>query len=297
LCLAGACLLLAAISTFGQTISNANPIIWEDRNTAASDLFLGPGGAEMLPNFEKATFLGDQPGGNNLKYRIKDAQEREWIVKIADESQPEVAAVRLLWALGYPTEINYIVPKMSIVNKGSYKNVRIEARPKKFKRGERWSWTDNPFINTREFDGLKLMMAMFNNWDLKDDNNVILQDGDKHYYVIADLGASFGRGAAIEGGRAGRSVNNPQDYASSGFIKGVRNGEIELEFKTYNDHYIKGIKLENARWLADRLLQLSNRQIEDAFRAANYKPEEIAILSKAFGARIRQLDEVTRTAR
>ena len=34
-----------------------------------------------------------------------------------------------------------------------------------------WSWHDNPFVGTREFNGLKVMMALVNNWDLKDVNN------------------------------------------------------------------------------------------------------------------------------
>ena len=272
------------------------PVLWEPAEISSRDLFLGPGGSAMVPNFEKAKFLGDQAGGNNLKYRIQDSAGHEWVVKMADESQPEVAAVRLLWAIGYPTEINYMVPKMNISGKGSYKNVRAEARPENIKRLDRWSWMDNPFKGSREFDGLKLMMAMLNNWDLKDENNVILQQGDKHYYAIADLGSSFGRGADTPGGRAGRSVNKPQDYASSGFIKGIENGEVALEFKTYNDSYIKGIKVENARWLADLLTQLSDKQIEDAFRAADYNPADVKALARAFRQRIDRLDQVTKQA-
>ena len=34
-----------------------------------------------------------------------------------------------------------------------------------------WSWYDNPFLGTREFNGLKVMMALVNTWDLKEINN------------------------------------------------------------------------------------------------------------------------------
>ena len=34
-----------------------------------------------------------------------------------------------------------------------------------------WDWYDNPFVGTREFNGLRVMMALVNNWDLKDVNN------------------------------------------------------------------------------------------------------------------------------
>jgi hypothetical protein len=53
---------------------------------------------------------------------------------------------------------------------------------------------------------------------------------------------------------------------------------------------IKGINVESARWLVGLLKQLTDKQINDAFRAANYKPEEAAVLASAFKARIVQLD-------
>jgi hypothetical protein len=215
---------------------------------------------------------------------------------MADESQPEAAAVRLLWGIGYKTEINYLVPKLEIAKVGTYKNVRFEARPEHIKRLERWSWNDNPFAGTNEFEGLKIMMAMFNNWDLKDENNIILQEGDRHYYVISDLGASFGRLAETSASRSGRSVNKPEHYAQSNFIKQVRNGIIEFDYRGSADYLVKGIKVEHGRWLADLLLQLSDKQIEDAFRAANYESEDVSLLAQAFKARINELDRATKPA-
>ena len=49
------------------------------------------------------------------------------------------------------------------------------ARLKRYLEGEEkngtWKWKDNPFTGTREFNGLRVMMALINNWDLKDVNN------------------------------------------------------------------------------------------------------------------------------
>ena len=36
-----------------------------------------------------------------------------------------------------------------------------------------WRWKDNPFTGRREFNGLRVMMAVMNNWDLKDVNNAV----------------------------------------------------------------------------------------------------------------------------
>ncbi len=274
--------------------ADAKKVMWEKVNIAERDLFWGPGGQEMKPVTEKMEFIGPQTGGNNLKYRLKDGAGREWVAKIADESQPETAAVRLLWALGYKTEVNYLVPKLNIEKVGNYKNARFEARPDSIKRFDRWSWNDNPFVGTNEFEGLKIMMAMFNNWDLKDENNVIFRSGDELHYAISDLGASFGRLAKESNSRSGRSVNKPEHYSQSNFIKQVSNGMIEFDYRGKADYLVKGIKVEHGRWLADLLLQLTDKQIEDAFRAANYEEEDIKLLAQAFKSRISELDRATK---
>ena len=55
------------------------------------------------------------------------------------------------------------------------------------------------------------------------------------------------------------------------------------------------ISLEQARWLNQLLSQLSADQIRDAFRAANYTPEEITLLTDAVMYRIEQLKTATET--
>ena len=289
-------ILLTTAPGFSQKPdANAKRVMWEPVNISERNLYWGPGGQQMMPVLEKAKYVGRQAGGNNPKHRLKDGAGREWVAKVADESQPETAAVRLLWGIGYKTEINYLVPKLEIAKVGAFRNVRFEARPENIKRGDRWMWSHNPFVGTNEFEGLKIMMAMLNNWDLKDENNIILQDGDQHHYVVSDLGASFGKLAKQSGSRSGRSVNDPEDYAQSNFIKQVRDGVIEFDYRGQADHLIKGIKVEHGRWLADLLLQLSDKQIEDAFRAANYEAEDVKLLAQAFKARIGELDAATKS--
>jgi len=279
-----------------ESTDGVRRVMWEQVNIAERNLFWGAGGQQMQPDLKTSELLGRQEGGNNLKYRIRDASGRVWVMKIADESQPETAATRLLWGIGYRTEIDYIIPRVEIQKVGNYKNVRFEARPENIKRLDRWSWTDNPFAGTNEFEALKIMMAMINNWDIKDDNTVILKDGDTHYYAVSDLGSSFGKLSDVSGGRAGRSVNKPGQYAESKFIKQTGSGMIELDYRGTAEDIIKTAKIEHARWLADLLLQLSDNQIEDAFRAANYKPEDVKLLAQAFKARILELDAATKTA-
>jgi hypothetical protein len=289
--------LTFASATFVQegvaAVQNADAVLWEPVEISARNLHVGPAGT-LQPEFKNVKFLGRQSGGNNLKYRIRDGNGVEWVVKAADESQPEIAATRLLWALGYRTEIDFLVERFSVDKVGSFRNVRIEARPDNVKRLDRWSWTNNPFLKTKEFDGLKIMMALINNWDLKDENTVIIRDKDKNYYVVSDLGSSFGKLSDKDFSRSGRSVNKPEDFAKSPFVKAVNNGIVEFHYRGTQQDLMNGITVENARWLADLLLQLSDKQIEDAFRAANYKPEEVQVYAATVKARIKALDEATK---
>ena len=85
-----------------------NAVMWSPVKVESRDLYNGSGGTAMRPDLRRVTFIEKDTGGNNLKYKIKDARGREWVAKIADESQPEVAANRLLWAIGYRTEIDYL---------------------------------------------------------------------------------------------------------------------------------------------------------------------------------------------
>ena len=162
------------------------------------------------------------------------------------------------------------------------------------KRGDEWKWSKNPFKGTNELQGLKILMAFLNNWDMKNSNNVVLETGGERQYVISDLGVSFGKTGSNNlplFWRIGRSRNNPADYAKSQFITGVkRNGRVRVHFNGKNYQELGSITRADARWLADLLTQLSDRQIRDAFRAANYSPANIELLTRAVKSRIAQLD-------
>jgi hypothetical protein len=89
-------------------VAAQQPVMWEKVNIAQRDTYWGAGGTAMQPDLRRVKFIRRQEGGNNLKYRIEDASGKVWVAKIADESQPEVVANRLLWAIGYKTEIDYL---------------------------------------------------------------------------------------------------------------------------------------------------------------------------------------------
>lgn len=277
------------------------PVLWRAPDDLPSrDLLLGPGGSAMKPDLRKITFIKEETGGYSTKYRVRDASGREWVAKIGKEAQSEAAAVRLVWAVGYMTEINYLVPRLNIEGKGEFENVRLEARPENIKRLGEWKWSDNPFVETKELQGLIIMMALLNNWDIKDTNNKILHvrkdagGQDELQYIVSDLGATFGK---VKTNipvvwRVRRNRNDPEDYSQDPFLEDVKNGNVFLFYKGKRQDLFDYIKVEDARWLGSLLSKLSDRQIGDAFRAANYSPEEVRILSAAVRSRISELASI-----
>lgn len=271
------------------------PVLWrEPTDIESRKLLLGAGGETMKPDVSRVTFVEDKQGGYSTKYRVRDGAGNEWIAKLGKEAQPDTAANRLLWAVGYETEIAYLIPHLMIIGKGTFDNVRLEARPKEVKRSGIWKWNDNPFKGKRELQGLKIMMALINNWDMKDDNNEILATrgettGGELRYIISDLGGSFGK----TGGIISRSRNKPSDYVKADFVKSVKGDRVDINYGGKNKELFKDITVQDAKWIAGWLSRLSDEQIKDAFRAANYTPEEVEALASAVRSRINALTSVS----
>jgi hypothetical protein len=271
------------------------PILWQKPNDISSrDLFLGPGGNGMRPDLRRIKFIKEEKGGYSKKYRVRDGAGREWVAKIGKEAQSETSAIRLLWGVGYLTEVNYLVPRVTIPGKGTFTNVRFEARPDAWERVGEWKWKRNPFVSTPEYQGLKIMMALINNWDLKDSNNVIVQTrtdrGNELRYVISDLGATFGHASTTPlFWRFTRSRNNPKNYAKSEFLEKVKGNRLVLHFGGKNRGLLQDITVDDAIWMGGLLAQLSDQQLRDAFRAANYTADQVDLLTRTVRVRTSEL--------
>ncbi len=275
------------------------PVLWrEPADIASRDLLLGPGGAAMKPDVSRVTFIKEEKGGYSTKYRVKDGRGRTWVAKLGKEAQSETAAVRLVWAVGYVTEINYLVPRLTIEGKGTFENVRLEARPDDVERLDEWRWIENPFAGKRELQGLKVLMALMENWDLKDANNKVLavRNGNRNelHYIVSDLGTTFGKTGgqkspiaffkSIKGSR-----NEPDDYVNDAFIDQVEGNTVRLDYDGKNGDLMRNITIADAKWIGGLLSRLSDRQVQDAFRAANYSSEQVRMLTTAVRQRINDL--------
>ena len=246
----------------------------------------------MRPDLRQLTVLKEEKGGYSKKYRVRDASGREWVAKIGKEAQSETAAVRLLWGLGYVTEVNYLAPQVTLPGKGTFQNVRFEARPDGWKRLDQWKWNRNPFTGTPELQGLKIMMALMNNWDLKDSNNqtVYINDRGELQYIISDLGATFGHASTTPlFWRFTRSRNDPSSFAKTKFLEKVKGDRVRLHYGGKNRGLFNNISVRDAEWVAAFLAQLSDHQLQDAFRAANYTPAQVNLLTQTVRYRSNEL--------
>ena len=108
-------------------------------------------------------------------------------------------------SVGYFANEDYFVPVLRVKDMarlhrgrklvradGVVHNVRLKRSLEDEKKIGAWEWMHNPFTGTREWNGLRVLMAVINNWDLKDINNAIRVTRDNQIYEVSDLGGSFG---------------------------------------------------------------------------------------------------------
>jgi hypothetical protein len=286
-------------------------VLWQDPlDLEVRDLFHGIGGRQGAPDPDgKYTFVSDKgsPNDSNPKITVKDEQGRSWTVKFGPEVKSETAATRLVWAVGYHTDQNYFVERATIegFTRLETRNMRFEREDDGFKKVGRWDWKANPFVGTREFDGLRTLMALLQNVDLSEMNTKIVRpkrlvgDKEKHIYYVNDLGASLGSTGAwfskIPGLTKARSESKgvPKDYVKNGFIAGVKNGEVNFQItRRLADQILDGVKVGHARWMGNLLARLSEKQLKDAFRGAGFTESEVDSYVNEIRDRIKQLQNL-----
>jgi hypothetical protein len=151
-----------------------------------------------------------------------------------------------------------------------------------------WSFQDNPFIGTKPFQGLLVLMMMFANTDLKDSNNSVYErrTGDlvEQWYVVRDLGASLGDTARITPRKG-----VPEVFERQPFIRGVRNGHVDFAYGGWYAKLVENrVAIDDVAWAIRLLAQLTDRQWRDAFRAAGYSPEDGERFINALRQRVEQ---------
>ena len=294
------------------------PVIWRDSGQVASlNLLYGAGGLRHAPDAKGTfAFLKEDQLATSPKFDVVDQQGVEWKVKLGEEPQSETAAARFLWAAGYFVDEDYYLAEFTVTGaprlhrgqefvspEGTIHGARLERKLTDVEKQGTWDWFENPFVRTRELNGLRIMMALLNNWDLKDVNNSIYEIAGQRRYVVTDLGASFGN----TGNSLTRSKSAPQEYADAKFIDKSTSASVDFvlhsrpffltavdvsnyQMRTRIESVTKAIPRADAKWLGRRLGLLSIAQIGDGFRAGGYTPDEVLVYTGAFRKRIAELN-------
>ena len=293
-------------------------VIWRDPGDISTlNLVYGAGGAEHAPDPNGTyTFDKEDMEGTSPKFDVKDGNGTKWRIKLGQEPQAETAATRLLWAAGYFVDEDYYLPEVKVAGlpklhrgqefvsgDGIVRRARLERKDKEIKKIGNWDWFKNPFTGTKELNGLRVMMSLLNNWDLKVINNSIyVVDGERRY-VVSDAGATFGK----TGNSISRSKSNLKGYEESKFINKETPEEVDFVMHSRPfiltavnaPNYSKRSNMENvtkhipradAKWLGQLLGQLSENQIRDCFRTSGYTDDEVDGYTKEVQRRIAALN-------
>jgi hypothetical protein len=296
-----------------ENATSGSALLWSDPSDwATRDLFYGQGGKAHEPHgpfrFEK-----EDLDGSNPKFVVRDRDGVKWKVKLGLEARPETAATRLVWAAGYYVNEDYFVRDIQIDGMpahlhrgqkligpgGTAHNVRLKREDEK-KIGI-WQWDKVGFAGSREWNGLRVLMALIGNWDLKDMNNSVYREAPQSIYMVSDLGATFGSAGASW--PISRAKDNLTSYSRSKFIRRIGPDTVDFQAparpgfermvnpkayvaRLHLEHLGRNVPRADARWLGQLLARLAPVQIQDAFRAAGYSPQEIQGFARLLEDRI-----------
>jgi hypothetical protein len=291
----------------------AADVLWRDPGPVESlDLHHGKGGVQLVPK-PPFVFLNEEDSGTTPKVRVRDAANREWVVKFGREAKPDTFGSRLAWAMGYVAQTNYYVPDgvihgvkglgraASYVNsRGVFSGGRFQLRTGTpvMVEGKHWLWDRNPFSTTPELNGLRILMMVLSNWDNKDQRDVsrgsntsVLQDGGDYLYIVDDWGGSMGSWGKL----LTRSKWNQDDFSrqSPKMVREVVAKDIEFGYRGQHSASVtEGIRVADVRWLMQYLGRLTDDQIRTGLLASGATEAEAQNYGRALRVRIEALREV-----
>jgi len=253
--------------------------LWsEPTDIAQRDLFWGGSRRAEAPSTDDVyTVLGLDKTGYSRGYDVKGADGREWAVKVGDEVQPEIVLSRIFWALGYYQPQTFYLTGWQLAGEWEKEGEPARFRLKSDHESDgEWAWLENQFVGTRPLKGLVAISLVLNNWDLKTSNNRVYRLRDDNAepakrYVVQDLGASLGKPRGLPHYRGTR--NNIKDYEDLTLIRKVDGSKVQLDYKGQHTDILKTLSPADIVWGCELLNRLSDAQLDDAFRAADYAPD------------------------
>lgn len=278
--------------------------VWQATPTASLDLRRGPRGRRAFaPNaLVECTHVDRELGGKTPKFTCRLRNGEEVKVKYGrdnGEVYAEVAASRLLWALGFPTDAVYPVRvrcrgcpggrpgETAVLFDPATIERRVEGRNLSDSDGEGWSWpeldplSDRGALSTRaQRDALKLLAAMLQHTDSKRvQQRLVCQDKGapsarcrQPLLFISDLGKTFGKANLLNRDLPGSvdldAWSSAPIWAEAAGCRAALGGSLTGTLR----HPV--VSEEGRRFLAGLLHQLSERQLRDLFSVARFPVRE-----------------------
>jgi hypothetical protein len=292
-------------------------VIWRDPGQVERlDFRWGPGGRAGAPA-PPFRFIEEDTSGSNAKVKVRDARGRVWKLKWdpGGEANAEVIATRIAWAAGYFVEPSYFVPRGRIVGvrgldraakfvapDGTFRDARFELKVETVaerKDEESWTWQSNPFVGTRELDGLKIVMMLVSDWDNKDARDtkrgsntavhfVRTRGGVEARYLITDWGGSMGKWG---------NYFTREKWDCDGFVSQTEkfvtvrdDGRISWGFSgQHTDSFKESVDVDDVRWVMQYVGRITDAQLREGLMASGATRAEAACYARALRSRIEQL--------
>jgi hypothetical protein len=268
--------------------------LWEEpKDLPSRDLFGGPWGPEHAPDPSAVyTFVHSKIHGASPGMTVTDPRGLMWSIKQSAEGPVEVMQSRILSALGYHQPPVYFLRSFTLKDaRGVHQERGGRFRPRipELEELGDWSWQQNPFVGTRPYQGLLVILLMFGSADLKNSNNSLYAfkrpDGTtERLYAVRDIGNALG-----DTGRYDSTKNDPSVFERQPFIGGVHNGFVVFPYNGWHQELFRGrITSQDAAWAGDLIARLTDAQWDAAFRAGGYDQAVAARFKTALKSRIEQ---------
>ena len=292
--------------------------VWAPTHVASMDLKAGPAAPDAFaPNELVHCQYRDKPmSGATPKFTCVIGQDDELKIKYGAENgevYAEVAATRLLWALGFAADRVYPVrvackgcsadphankreTKDEVLFDPAAVERKLKGTPIEISTDSGWVWPELDEVQEAaggaplaHRDALKLLAVFIQHTDNKAAQQRLICVGDdegdedgaceKPWMMVQDLGLTFGRANLFNRNAAG-SVNFehwsqvPVWTNSPGCVGNLapsQSGSLENPL----------ISEAGRKFLADLLVQLSDRQLSDLFEAARFSQRKSASVRAA----------------
>ena len=271
--------------------------VWLPTDVASKDMLRGPEGpGPFEPNSTvRCDYVEKKFPGRTPKFACRIGADDEVKAKYGwtnGEVLAEVAATRLLWALGFPTDRMYPVKVICHGCPETMAGIRkvdgdllvdpaaIERKYPGWDLGAGWSWKELDQVSEEDAgaprahrDALKLLAAFIQHTDSKPEQQAIVCEGEKSegpcerpLMMIADLGKTFGR-ASLSNADTPSSMNL-RAWSQTPVWKMEQACVANLP-KSYSGTLKDPVISEEGRaFLARLIMQLSDKQLEDLFTVA-----------------------------